>query len=505
MTRRIIAVALVVLGLIAILAAIASATLWRPTDTATLTTPRPEAAVLVSDPGVLDAVADEVTITATADDDQPVTLVVARTQDVEAWLGSDPHSRITGLASWDELEVTDVEAEPTEPPTGEATGEPADEATAESTATTEPADEAPAALPNPAGSDLWVVEQTGTGNAEIEWEGADGRWSLLAATDGTTPAPTVSLTWPVDVRTPWLVPGLIVGAVLLLAGLALLALEVLTERETRRRQVVAAERARRRADGDAEETTVLPALGADAPSGTGRLTRRELREREKAAARTRGRRGAVTGEIPVVAEDENGDVRAAGAARGAGIVPGSPRASELRVGRDVPVPAPADDATRRPEPAFLPGDAGGGTPAAATTVPGGTEDGSGADEPTGAGAGTAGDADREAAGVTRGAGIVPASIRASEYRTAREPVEVGAEGPRGEDIATTGADGPAGRRTPEEDAQWVADADGLEEEPAADGTDETVQTEDEKEAPNWRSMWGFGDRDRSADESEEPR
>ncbi|WP_448073031.1 hypothetical protein [Georgenia yuyongxinii] len=98
MTRRIIATALIVLGVIAIALAIASATVWRPTDTATLTLPaRPDTPLVISDAGVLDAVDPDVTIVATADADQPVTLAVGRTEDVVAWVGTSAHTRITGL------------------------------------------------------------------------------------------------------------------------------------------------------------------------------------------------------------------------------------------------------------------------------------------------------------------------------------------------------------------------------------------------------------------------
>ncbi|TRW43356.1 hypothetical protein FJ693_17925, partial [Georgenia yuyongxinii] len=235
---------------------------------------------------MLDAVDPDVTIVATADGDQPVTLAVGRTEDVVAWVGTAAHTRITGLESWDALAVEDVEqAAGSEEPT-DATEEPTDTATEEPTDTATDAPTEEAGVPNPAGSDLWVAEQTGTGTAEMSWTDRDGRWSVLAATDGTAPAPQLSLTWPVEVRTPWLVPGLIVGAVLLLAGAALLVLDMLTARELRRREEGAADR-----DDGGAATTVLAGAGA------GGLTRRELRERQRAETAAGRRRGAAaTGE-----------------------------------------------------------------------------------------------------------------------------------------------------------------------------------------------------------------
>jgi len=381
-TRRTLSVALIVLGAIAVLAAIASATIWRPTDTATLSLPsRPDTPVVVSDAGVLDAVGPDVRIEAKAGGDNPVVLAVGRTADVDAWVGTAAHTRITGLTSWEQLKVSDVAAEgSTEQPTEGATAEPAQ----------------PAALPNPAGSDLWVVQQTGTGSAQLDWADRDGRWSLLAATDGTAPAPEVSMTWDVEVRTPWLVPGLIIGGLLLIAGVALLALQVLTDREARRPATAVAGAG----PGAEGETEVLPAV-----AGAG-LTRRELRERERAEARRRGRGRtgeipvvATTGEIPVVAT--TGEIAVtgaaaedAGAARGAGIVPASSRAEELRAGRE---PDAVD---------------GAGTPAA----PGGEPSQAAETHEGDAGAGVG-------AGVAGGAGVVPASDRAAVHRAGREPDE----------------------------------------------------------------------------------
>ncbi|RPF25774.1 hypothetical protein [Georgenia muralis] len=421
MTRRIISVALIVLGVVAIALAIASATVWRPTDTATLTLPdRPEAPVVVSDPGVLDAVAEDVTITATAGDDEPVVLVVARSEDVDAWVGEDAHVRITGLSSWEQLDA-------------ETRGESAE------------------ALPNPAGSDLWPVEQTGTGTAEIEWEDVEGRWSLLAATDGESPAPQVALSWPVEVRTPWLVPGLVAGAVLLLAGLALLALDLLTRREAGRRT------AGPRSTADTTTTSEVPTTAAAG------LTRRELRERAR-AEEGRGR----TGEIPVVAGIPGEDVRDqgdAGAARGAAVVPGSIRSAELRATRTSVASAPGAD------------DAATGTGDGDTDQPEIHAGDGDTDQPEI----HAGDGERVAAGTARGAGIVPASRRADEYRTARA------------DRSVTDAPVPAG---PARGAEHTGGAAAGTEHTggAAAGTEHTggaaAGTTDE-EAPSWRSMWGF--------------
>lgn len=238
---------LAVVGVLIIAAALVAATVVRSSDRATLALgERMDVPVVVTEPGVLDAVGPEVTVRATADDDEPVVLAIGRTSEVEAWLGDNDHARVTGLSSWEELTVEVVTAAGTED-----------------------------ALPNPAGSDLWVVETASTGTAELSWTDSPGRWSLVAATDGAGPAPELELEWGREVSTPWLVPAIIIGAIAIVAGATMLVLDVLARREQRRRDDA---RARREAGGRAASIT-------DTDPGTGeRLTRRQIREMERETA-----------------------------------------------------------------------------------------------------------------------------------------------------------------------------------------------------------------------------
>jgi hypothetical protein len=188
--RRILSIALVAVGLVVIALAIASATVWRESETVTAALPAdPGQPLLVTAPGVLELLDDQVTVTASAPDGAPVVLAVGRESDVTAWVGDAAHLSVTGLSSWTELETSEVEGA--------------------------------AEVPSPAGSDLWVAEATGEGEASLAWGPQDGRYALLAATDGTAPAPRVELTWNRDVSTPFLVPGLVIGALLLIAGAVL--------------------------------------------------------------------------------------------------------------------------------------------------------------------------------------------------------------------------------------------------------------------------------------------
>jgi hypothetical protein len=254
--RRIIAYVLVALGVVVIAVAIASATVWKSSDSVTATLESGEVALVVTDPGVLDMVADQVTVTATAPEGSPVTLAIGRDTDVAGWVGDAAHVQVTGLGSWTSLSSEDVDGA--------------------------------AEAPSPAGSDMWVVEETGTGEVTLSWTQTDGRWSLLAATDGTAPAPTITLTWPQDVRTPFLVPGLVLGGILLVAGLAMIVLRTLEKRETARKE---ASREARRARGE-PVTGEMPAVREDVPGGE---STNEPTAQEDSSARGPGPSGPEAG------------------------------------------------------------------------------------------------------------------------------------------------------------------------------------------------------------------
>ncbi len=299
MTRRRLPLTLAVVGVLIILAAVVAASVLRSSDTATLTLgERPDVPVVVTAPGVLDAVDPDVTVRATAEDDQPVVLAIGRTAEVEAWLGDADHARVTGLSSWEELTVEVVTGQSDDAATPAPTETPTDAAT--------PAEEGaePTTLPNPAGSDLWVVEAAGTGAAELSWTDSPGRWSLVAATDGSAPAPELELEWGRQVSTPWLVPVIVVGALAFVAGATLLALDVLARREERRREEA---RSRREAAGDDLPTVSI----TDTDPGTGeRLTRRQIREMERAMARAERNRAAgeaLPPPVPLAPGEEEDD------------------------------------------------------------------------------------------------------------------------------------------------------------------------------------------------------
>ena len=278
---------LIVLGLAIAGAGVASGTIWRADEVVTATVPQdPEVPVVVAGGNVLATVNPNVTVTVTAPDaDTPLVLAMGREPDVRAWLADSPYEEITGLTDWETLTVEEGagpaddasdDADATEDPSASAdasaTEDPSGSAEPTDDAAGEGGEDAPAdaTVPNPAGSDLWIEEVTDTGELTYDWSQVDGRWMMLVATDGTEPAPTVSMTWTREVTTPLMVPGMIVGGVVFLIGLVWLIIELLVHREERR--------ARRRS---AEEDEAAPAVATTDEDGRP-LTRRELREAARA-------------------------------------------------------------------------------------------------------------------------------------------------------------------------------------------------------------------------------
>ena len=127
----------------------------------------------------------------TVEAEGPFTLAVGRASDVEAWVGDAAHLSVSGVSE-DALSSEYSEGEDT--------------------------------VPDPSGSDLWTTEEPGDGTLTYRWsEPVEGDWSILLAADGQAPAPTqVSITRPNDQSTPFALPLIIGGALVVVLGIALL-------------------------------------------------------------------------------------------------------------------------------------------------------------------------------------------------------------------------------------------------------------------------------------------
>ncbi|KQP01280.1 hypothetical protein [Leifsonia sp. Leaf264] len=171
----------------------------------------------------------------------PVIMALGREADVTAWIGDEPFDTVRYDAKANELTTkapgSTSTPTPTPTPTSESTtspgsASPTPSAPAADAAAKAPADADPTA--NPAGSDLWLEEYTGTGSVSATMSIPEG-YSLLVAGDGTTPAPSkITITWPLDNSTPWAGPLIVGGLILLLLGLVSYLLALLHLRRSRR-------------------------------------------------------------------------------------------------------------------------------------------------------------------------------------------------------------------------------------------------------------------------------
>nr|WP_300337176.1 hypothetical protein [Actinomyces sp.] len=300
MNRRIVSAIAAVLGLVVIALAVCSATVWRPSSTAEATLPTtPDQPYALVEPGVLGLVNSDVTVTATSQG-QDVTLAVGYSADARAWLADDPYLSVTGLRDWKTLATTEVtERCEADSATATATATASAGATdAASPAATQEATETASAAPSssatasagctaltasgadPAGADVWQTSVTKADTATIDLDATDSDLVILAATDGSAAAPTLTLTWSRSVSTPWLVPGLVLGGVLILVGVFGLLLDIQMRHADEQRRQRAAERAARLATADSTATMGIPAVND--PNRP--LTRREARDKERAEA-----------------------------------------------------------------------------------------------------------------------------------------------------------------------------------------------------------------------------
>lgn len=189
------AVALVLLGLLTLLAGIGQKTFWAPAETVTATASAGEAAPLTVIDRKLRTV-DGGTVTIKVKGEGSFLLAAGRPDDVDAWVGKTAHNTVTGVSDDKKsLQVKHTDGE--------------------------------ASAPSPAGSDLWVSTENASGELDYTWSApADGDWSLLLAADGKKPAPSsISMTFPNDTSMPWAVPLMVLGGLLILAGGALLVLK----------------------------------------------------------------------------------------------------------------------------------------------------------------------------------------------------------------------------------------------------------------------------------------
>lgn len=188
----------IILGVVAILVSIGLQTIWAPPAEFNATTHDTQEAPLTIVTDGIDVDPDD-SIEYTVTGQGEFTLMYGQMRDIEAWVGDTAHNRINGV---------DTDVERGEDPIVEVTYV-----------------DGQTEAPSPVNSDLWVATQDVTDEVTQRWTRTDaGEWGLLIAVDGTEPAPTdVSVSWVnVQPDSPWIMPLLIVGIVLILVGIGLL-------------------------------------------------------------------------------------------------------------------------------------------------------------------------------------------------------------------------------------------------------------------------------------------
>lgn len=164
--------------------------------------------------------------------DDVVFAAYGRSADVDAWVGESAHTRISLDAETGELvaePIAGIPAAAPAPEEGEAEA-PEGTTTEDPQAGTETGGEP---IPNPHGSDLWIQDYVEEGSLRLTVNVPEDV-SILIASDGTAPAPSdIALSWPVDNSTPFAMPLIVGGAIVLLLGLAALIWAILHMRSSR--------------------------------------------------------------------------------------------------------------------------------------------------------------------------------------------------------------------------------------------------------------------------------
>ncbi|KUG57725.1 hypothetical protein [Nesterenkonia jeotgali] len=166
------------------------------------------------------------------------TIALARTQDIEAWVGDAAHVTIGAVQEGTEDAPATIETQYTE---GEAT------------------------VPDPSGSDLWAASETTEGDLRYRWSAPDdsGEWSLLIFRDGEEPAPAaVTVELPEEEDSLLGTVLIVLGALSILLGIFLLYRALAARRRDREAEPAAVGTRDHDASGDAT------ASGTAATAGT---------------------------------------------------------------------------------------------------------------------------------------------------------------------------------------------------------------------------------------------
>lgn len=186
-----------------------------------------EADFIVLQPDALSAHPGKQTVTVSGS--PKAFLAYGRTADVEAWLGETQYVSVGHDAARDaltnEIVVSDPVDDPATTPTPTPTVPPTDAATAP--------DADAVVAPSPVGSDLWLDEFTNEMVLTTTIDVPEGISVLISANGGDELPSRVKIDWPLDNATPWAGPLIVGGALVFLAGIALVISGFMNHRRSR--------------------------------------------------------------------------------------------------------------------------------------------------------------------------------------------------------------------------------------------------------------------------------
>lgn len=225
--RYVVAGLLIVAGLIVGAIGVLQKTVWAPPEEIVAqAAPDDPGPLLVIEPGVLNLYQGPAQLIVR--DEGEISISQASMENVDAWVGETEHTSVTGLADESTLALEKVDGEPE--------------------------------APNPLGADLFEAQTSGQGEAAIEWDNDPGRTAFLVATDGQAPAASaIEIRWPNDTETPWAVPLMIAGGILVALGVVLGIMDVRRGQEERKRGDARAPRGRKVA-GTGAAFAIVPVL-----------------------------------------------------------------------------------------------------------------------------------------------------------------------------------------------------------------------------------------------------
>ena len=225
-----------ILGLLAVACiglGIMNATYWKPSSQIAASAAVKGTQYIVTDPGVLPLVDNQVTVSADAgSSDGEVCLALGSNKDVIGWLARQPYVRVTGLNEWTTLATTKVSAQG-------AAADAGDDAVAFKD------------------SDMWTSVTCGTGTVKAETKVASDSGTVAIIDLGKSSNATVRMNWVRQTLPDFAMPFYFAGG--LLALLAVLAASLFAMPPHKRRKRVVSGSA---AEKQAEEVAVSQAVAA---------------------------------------------------------------------------------------------------------------------------------------------------------------------------------------------------------------------------------------------------